>query len=354
MHRRGLRVLLCLLAGAIAVLSQRKKNEEPKTQVLPLPPALPMALEADTRTLDFHISAMLKTGRLSAQIRQSLNDLIRDTRGETIIKLRAFVSGVGDARRVQDVVSELFTDRRLPLPVVSIIQVGALGDESAQVVIEAVVQTKHTPNPHGLAFWSGQAGSSFATALQRLESSVQTAGVPRENVLTCTCFASRMIDSKAMRAEIERAFPKSEINVVEALREPRDESSTCEAVGQLTASPAQGHVVLLENSRVALVDSDRLVFTGIQLTFGSYLDDADVAYTRLERTAKALDPVETPVMVNAYSLDSSTASALRKTMQFPRSTFTVQPIEGLPSLDASAGIEAVLAAHVEGPVLVNR
>src|SRR5581483_5847265 len=128
----------------ILLFAQRRKNEEPKTQVLPLPPELPMALAADTEMLDFHISPLLKTGGLSAQIRQSLNDLIRDTRGETIIKLRAFVAGAGDARRVQAVVADLFTERKLPLPVLSIIQVGALGQETAQVVIEAVVSTHRT------------------------------------------------------------------------------------------------------------------------------------------------------------------------------------------------------------------
>jgi enamine deaminase RidA (YjgF/YER057c/UK114 family) len=342
------------LAGAIALLPQRKRNEEPKTQVLPLPPELPMALAANTRALDFHISPMLKAGRLSAQIRQSLTDLIRDTHGETIIKLRAFVSGAGDARRVQDVVSELFTDRKLPLPVVSVLQVGALADDAAQVVIEAVVETKHTPNPNGLAFWSGQTAPSFAVALQKLESSVETAAVPPGNVLTCTCFTSSMSDAGGMRASIQRAFPKAEINIVQALREPLDNTSSCEAVGQLATAPLQGPVVLLTDSRAALVDSDRLIFTGIQLTFGDYLDDASVAYHRLERAAKALAPIETPVVVNVFSLDASTASALRKTLHFPNSTFTVQPIEGLPALDASAGIEAVLAANVDKPVVLKK
>ena len=191
MHRRGLRILIFCLAGTLALLPQRKKNEEPKNQVLPLPPALPMAVAANSRALDFHISPMLRSGRLSAQIRESLNDLIRDTRGETIIKLRAFVSGAGDARRVQDGVSELFSERRLPLPAVSVLQVGALGEETAQIVIEAVVETKRTPNPNGLAFWSGQAAPSFTAALQKLESSVETAAVPPNNVLTCTCFTSK-------------------------------------------------------------------------------------------------------------------------------------------------------------------
>src|SRR5205814_4081539 len=110
------------------LLAQKRKNEEPKTQVLPLPKELPMALAADTETLDFHISPLLRTGGLAAQIRQSLNDLIRDTRGETIIKLRAFVAGAGDARRVQAEVTQLFTEHKLPLPVLSVVQVGGLGE----------------------------------------------------------------------------------------------------------------------------------------------------------------------------------------------------------------------------------
>jgi hypothetical protein len=34
----------------------------------------------------------------------------------------------------------------------------------------------------------------------------------------------------------------------------------------------------------------------------------------------------------------------------PGSVFTVQTVEGLPSVDASAGIEAVLAPAVSAPV----
>ena len=62
-----------------------KKNEEPKSQVLPLPPELPMVLAADTQSLDFHISPLLKSGGLAVQIRRSLTDLLRDTKGETIV-----------------------------------------------------------------------------------------------------------------------------------------------------------------------------------------------------------------------------------------------------------------------------
>ena len=133
---------------------QKRKNEEPKSQVMPLPPQPPMALKAETEALDFHLSPLLQAGGLAAQIRGSLNDLIRDTHGETILKLRAFVAGAGDARRVQAEVSQLFTEHKLPLPVLTVVQVGALGEEAAKVVIEAVVSTRRVVNPDGLAFFA--------------------------------------------------------------------------------------------------------------------------------------------------------------------------------------------------------
>lgn len=342
-------VLLLALAWVVPA-GQRKKNEEPKTQVLPLPRELPMALVADTGALDFHISRLLRTGGLAVQIRQSLADLIRDTHGETIIKLRAFVAGAGDARRVQAEVTQIFTERKLPLPVLSILQVGALGDRAAQVVIEAVVSTHRTVNPQGLAFLAGQMGSSLNEALQHARASARAAGVEPERVLTCTCFTSRIEDSDATRAMVQAMFPKSQITVVEALRDPANDVSTCEAVGQLTEPPRAGPVVWLKSSRTTLVTSQKLVFTGLQLTFGAYLDDAHEAFARLQRAASALQPVEAPVEVNAFSLDTYAGSALRKSTSVPASVFTVQTVEGLPSIDASAGIEAVLAPDVASPV----
>src|SRR5882757_8925089 len=122
----GIAVLVALAVRDISA-QRKRKYEEPKPQVLPLPPG------ADTASLDFHISPLLKTGGLSAQIRRSLTDLIRDTHGETIVKLRAFVAGAGDARRVEAEAAAIFSERRLPLPVLSILQVGGLDDAAAQV-----------------------------------------------------------------------------------------------------------------------------------------------------------------------------------------------------------------------------
>ena len=195
--------------------------------------------------------------------------------------MRAFVAGAGDARRVEALVGDIFADKKLPLPVLSIIQVGALADNSAQVIIEAVVATRKIVNPNGLAFLTGQTGASFGEALQRLKDSVNAVPVAADRVLTCTCFTSRIADFASTRAAIHAAFPNTAINIVQALREPPNDDGMCEAVAQLTQPPAQGSVVWLKNARATLVNSHRLIFTGLQLTFGNYLADAHEAFARL-------------------------------------------------------------------------
>jgi enamine deaminase RidA (YjgF/YER057c/UK114 family) len=347
----GICIALFLALAVSDLSAQRKrKYEEPKPQILPLPPNLPMALAADTASLDFHISPLLKTGGLSAQIRRSLNDLIRDTHGETIVKLRAFVAGAGDARRVEAEAAEIFSERRLPLPVLSILQVGGLDDTAAQVVIEAVVSTPRTVNPNGLAFIAGQHGATLREALEKMKQAASAATVEPDHLVTMTCFTSRIEDYEATRASVLKIFPHTAFNLVQAVRDPRSDASMCEAVGQLSQAPAQGEVVWLKDARATLVNSQQLVFTGLQLTFGSFLDDAHQAFLRLHRAATALQPLEVPVQVDAFSLNVYAGSALVKTTSFPQSTFTVQTVEGLPAIDASAGIEAILAPGVKMPV----
>ncbi len=333
---------------------RNKKNEEPKSQVLPLPPELPMVLAAETQSLDFHISPLLKSGGLAAQIRRSLTDLLRDTKGETIVKLRAFVSGVGDARRVQTEVTSIFSERKLPLPVVSIVQVGRLGDDLAQVVIEAVVSTKRTLNPNGLGFLSGQTGKSLREALEHLRESATEAEIGPDQVVSCTCFAPSVESGDASSRRSQATFPKTAVNVVQALRDPINNTTMCQGVAQLEHPPKDSALVWIKNAHVSLVNSPKLVFTGLQLSFGNYLDDAREAFTRLQRLASALRASEAPVQVNAFSLDLTAASALRKSTSFPPSVFTVQTVEGLPSVDASAGIEAILAPEVSQSLIVQR
>ena len=66
----------------------------------------------------------------------------------------------------------------------------------------------------------------------------------------------------------------------------------------------------------------------------------------MEHAAAALQPMETPVEVDGFALDSSGAAALRKTISLAPGTFSIHRVEGLPSVDASGGIEAILAPNV--------
>lgn len=344
MMRRIAMLVLLLTMAAPGAYSQRqkKKNEEPKPQVMPLPLELPMALAAETETLDFHISPFLRSGGLAAQIRQSLDDLIRDTHGETIVKLRAFVAGAGDARRVQTEAAALFNTHKLPLPVLSVLQVGALGDEAAKVVIEAVVSTHRSVNPNGLAFVAGQTAGSLKESIEKLALAAKTAGVTPEGLLTTTCFTSTVENYGALREDLRKTFPNTSVNIVQALRDPPNDASMCEAIGQLSQKPDKD-VVFLSEQRATQVRARRLIFTGMQLTFGSFLDDAQQAFQRLLRAAKPLGSTDVAVDVNAFSLNAYAGSALRKMTSFPPNTFTIQRVEGLPAIDASAGIEAILA-----------
>lgn len=354
--RKNLPVLCALfLALAPTVLwgGQKKKREEPKSQVQPLPPQPPAALVVDTDSLDFHLSPLLTTGALAAQIRASLNDLIRDTRGETIIKLRAFVAGIGDAREVQSLVTDLFTDHKLPLPVLTILQVGALGNDESQVVIEAVVSTHRDVNPNGLAFIFGQRGDNLTAAFERLRHSTEAAGVDPGHVLTCTCFTGWLENYGQQVATFRAAFPQAEVNIVQSVRDPANRQTACEAIGQLSGAPAEGPVVLIDSAHATLVHAQRLLLTGLQLTFGPFLDDGHTAFERLSRTADSIEQVETPVEVNAFALDPKAAALLRRTVSVAPGTFSVENIEGLQAIDATAGIEAIFAPGVSSPVIVT-
>ena len=75
-------------------------------------------------------------GLLSQQTRDALKGLLHSSHG-TIVKLRAFVAGSGDLRRVGEIAGEMFLEKHMPLPALTVVQVGALPLEGAQVVMEA-------------------------------------------------------------------------------------------------------------------------------------------------------------------------------------------------------------------------
>jgi enamine deaminase RidA (YjgF/YER057c/UK114 family) len=343
-------VLMTLSAAAWAGRNgsghKKKSEQEPKPQVLPLPKEPPRALAADVNRITFRALPLLHTGHLSAQIKESMTQLLKQTRGDTIVKLRAFVAGAGDSRRVQDVVGEMFSEKKDALPVLTIVQVGALGDDAAAVAFEAVVEEKRISNPNGLAFFTGQNGATLQEAEERLQARVTKSALGAADVVRVSCFADQMIDYSGMRRFLASAFPSAEVSLVQTLRDPVDSRATCEAVARLPRASETSGTSLGGDPGTSIVNSGPVVFTGLQLSFGNYLDDADSALSRLTRDAEAVHgDVHNPLTLNAFSLDPAAASAIEKTMpkyDMPAHSLTVQTVEGLPSLDAALGIEAVL------------
>jgi len=349
----GARVLslalsFCVCAAILAPAagqSGKKKDEEPKTQVLPLPKEPPQALVADASTLSFRLTPLLRSGMLSAQIHDALNEVVRDARGASVVRLRAFVAGAGDSRRVQALVSDIFADRKMNLPVVSIIQVGALGDDAAQVVIESVLSGHRDENPGGLVFLAGQHASSLDASLSQIDRSLTQISLSPASVAAITCLLDTLANYHAQVTATAARFPNASINLVQSLREPGGGSATCEAI--VRADTSHPGAIALASARATLIPR-RVVFTGLQLGFGNYLDDAALALDRLRKNAARVNGLwDSMASLDVYSLSGEASSALRKTaskFSVPDRAITIEPVEGLPSNDASFGMEAIMPA----------
>ena len=216
--------LACVLAANAPAQKNKKKTEEPVTQTLPLLKDPPSAVAAETDKLVFQVSPLSNKGLLSQQVRDALKALLRDNHGAAIVKLRAFVAGSGDMRRVPTIVSETFTDHKLALPAVSTIEVGALPMEGAQVVIESVAVEKKTVNPNGLAFYSAQPVAQLR---------------PLTGALRATCFLKSLDDLAIVRSRVVAAFPGAVVNFVQSQRLGFEAADVCESVARLDAPPAQ-------------------------------------------------------------------------------------------------------------------
>src|SRR5438067_11424619 len=110
------KLLAALLALAVTVYPFEKKKNEEITQTLELPKDPPATVTAETARLVFHVSPLSGKGLLSQQVRDALKALLKTANGATVVKLRAFVAGSGDLRRVPAIVSETFALKHLPLP----------------------------------------------------------------------------------------------------------------------------------------------------------------------------------------------------------------------------------------------
>jgi enamine deaminase RidA (YjgF/YER057c/UK114 family) len=342
--RSAICTALGFLLIATPAASQKKEKLEP-TQVLDLPDEPPQAVVAPTDRLVFLTSPLSSKGLLSQQTRDATKALWKAARGAQIVKIRAFVAGSGDIRRVSMVVSEMFSDKRMALPAVTVVQVGSLPLSGAQVVLEAMAIAKKVVNPNGIAFVSGQAGkvNDPITPLKAAIGAMEAKAI--------TCFLASLDQVNSVRSQIAAAYPKAVANYVQLRRDTLGDFVECEAV----ASPEKAPSVPVEYrsskegrySDVALVGPGKVVISGTQLAFGASEEDMRLAFERLE---KALVPVNgklaDAILTRLYPLTSAAGEAARKvrfeyydSKKPPASTLLV--FEGLPSLDALMGMEVV-------------
>ncbi|HTX37980.1 MAG TPA: hypothetical protein VME43_23280 [Bryobacteraceae bacterium] len=355
--------LACALAF-LASPAQRKNKKEDETQTLQLPKDLPNAVTGETSHLAFLVTPLSAKGLLSQQVREGLKALGHLAGGDRVLKIRAFVAGSGDLRRVRDLVSEVFTDHKQPLPVLSLIQSGGLPMEGAQVEMEALVASRKELNPSGLAFFSAQEATSpnpldpvaplTTKALAGLAQAVQAAGAESADVLRVTCFLSSLDNAAASRSQVEAQYPKAAIDLVQTQRAPFRALAACEAVARLHTTPGAVRMLNPEGlpkvpgeSQIALVGAPQVVLSGTQVSFGYQLADARLAF---ERLGKMLEPegatTRDVAFAHYYPLSSGIADQVRSVRgEFfdaanpPAGTLLL--FEGLPSMDAGFAVDVV-------------
>ena len=293
---------------------KKDKKKELPNQALGAVAQPPLALAADGTKLSFLGAPLSSRGLLSQQTRDALKFLIAQAHGAQFIRIRAFVAGSGDLRRVPQLVSEACADRHLSLPVVVTVQVGALPLEGAQVQLEATMQQGRPVNPGGVRFVAAEAESSKA-ALAKLRESGE--------LLHATCYVP----------SIEGRAPMDAVVWIQPQRLPAQATTTCEGV---TRNAAAGGV------------AQALVLTGAQLAFSYSQEDAKLAYERLEKTLKSANStLKNAVFLSFYPLSSQLAEQARHTgatyIDPARAPAGIRTIifEGLPSMDGSFAIEAV-------------
>ncbi|MCS7044231.1 MAG: RidA family protein [Bryobacteraceae bacterium] len=335
-------VLLAELAAGAFQRRKKQKEEEEITQTLELPPEPPASVFADPSRLGFLHAPLSARGLLSQQTRDAIRALLQNARGARFVRIRAYVAGTGDLRRVPMLVSEIFSERKLPLPVVTVVQVGALPLEGAQVQLEAVVEQR---KPAGagivLAAVSSQTpGDTF----NRLSRTLRDAGARPEALASLVCGVTSPDLLDPVRREAAQAFPRTLLLAFQVQRLPAEPAVACEAAAPLGGAVPGG--VRRLDSAVAL-SVPRVVFTGAQLAFRYEESDARLAFQRLERTLQqAGASLKSAVILNIYPLSRQLAEmASRVRAEFidaanPPAGLVV-PYEGLPSMDGAFALEAV-------------
>jgi len=329
-YRTALVFLFVFTTGTIFAQPERPirrpANNELALETIEAPPHVdaPDAVQGLTARLVFHVSPLSGKGLLSQQVRDALKALDKANGDSTFIKLRAFVAGTGDQRRIQSIVTEEFAAKKWPLPAITTVLVGALPMENAQVVIESISEEKkNSVNPAGLVFVSAQ------PSVAQLEKAMQAAGAVPVRV---SCFADSLAGAEAARAAAAKAFPTAAGSFVQTTRAGIGNRVSCEGVGRLRAAAA-GVSPIERTPDAVLVRVPKLVFSGAQMAFVEQDSGVQQVYDRLGRAIKAVGGGEV-LVTNRYSVAGFAARSEASLV-----------IEGLPALEANLAVEVVAAVN---------
>jgi enamine deaminase RidA (YjgF/YER057c/UK114 family) len=350
------------LAGAVNVslaLGQQEKVgpllDRIEPQVRTNLKELPDAVVAEAGRLTFYVSPLSARGLLTQQTADALSWLLRQANKSVVVKLRVFVAGTGDMRRVRTLVAETFERRHLPLPVLTVIQAGGLPLRGAQVVIEAVAVSPGLADSRGLTLLSarsegrsgvsGRGPAQVKESLSVMKAQMASSGSSARDVLRATCFLSSLDEQAEVRRIVASEFPRAILNLVRPLRAPDREETFCEAVARA------GEAGMTETTAIL---NGRIVLSGGQMGFGFGEQDARLAYQRLERSLDEQGgSLRRGAWLSLFAVSGRVAEQARsvgREFQDPESPAAETSVvcEDLPALDASFLIEA--AAPVRGPL----
>ncbi len=328
-------------------------------------PYPPPALTVDTGRLTFQVSPISTKRLLSDQTEVALKDLLQKTKHGRIVKLRAFVAGTGDIRTVQNTVSDIFNQKKIPLPVLTLVQVGALPYRDAEVVLEATTLSKDVENPHGLAFISGQPAVSDELTFQvaplaelsvkKVEAALGAAGLDAKDALRVTCFVSSVDDASKVVGLLQREFPGAAQNVVQIQRASPVSLAECEAVARLKTDPPET-VVRLNPRGTGECSQLFAGGAGEYATTGAYRRPVGVPFSGRGRPPglRTAEPYARGRenhhaqhrVANIYPLSSTIADLVRKVRpefldRDRPPAVTMLTFQGLPSIDASFSLDVV-------------
>lgn len=315
-----------LTIGLAAISFAQKKSKDDYTQTLELPRDPPAVALGETRRLVFHVSPLSGKGLLTQQTRDALRAILKQDGNLQLVHVRAFVAGSGDVRRIPQIVSEVATEKKMPLPSVSVLRAGGLPMENAQVVLETVSIGKRDTNS-GLDFAVTEAVTDpnpETPVKPLLDKALAQFSMNAGDVLKVTCFVSSIAGATELTRLITARFPAALVDLVQPQRGPFRALAACETI-----------------SKGQRITAPRLAFTGTRVAFGAGEKEATLAFQRLDRDlTEAGSSAAAIALTNLYPLSTSMAELARRLRPSSSPTLVV-PFEGLASIDAGFAVDAI-------------